>query len=210
MYRTFWDRDGQPLSSQFPSAHGMAAAAATPVPAQNLLFQSPALASQSCGVRKSFAGDSWTSCGTGVRDQLRRTHQNVPQIQTTQAQSSGASREHRAGGQHLPGLQMGKDDTENQLNSSLAHGQFSQFKFSPWQEVSELPAPLSLYWWMEKHLGSFALLLIPPQNLHICLERSSKYSFQGNPSISKFLSLSSLQRPARPWSDPPWALVTLV
>lgn len=111
------------------------------------------------------------------------------------AENTGGS---RGGGQHPPSLKMRENGTENQLNASL----------SPWPvpQPQSCPAPLSLYLWMEKHLGRFALLLIPPGNLHICLERSSKYNFQGNPNISKF---SLCRNPQGPEVTLPWALLTL-
>lgn len=117
-----------------------------------------------------------------------------PQVQTTQAQSSSVSREHRR-------QQSWRSPSTLAENGERLHRKPTQFKFESLASAptSELPAPLNHYLWMEKYLGSFPLLLIPPWNLHICLERSSKYSFQVNPSISKFLSLFAETCKALKW-----------
>lgn len=135
-----------------------------------------------CGVRKSFAGDSWTRCRRRMRDKLGGTHRRSPKFKYPSTELRCEQRAQQAAELEVSIYISWKRAKmiENQLNSSL----------SPWpvpQHQSFLPLNLCLG--MEKHLGSFALLLIPPQNLHICLEKSSKYNFQGTLSISKFLSL---------------------
>lgn len=125
---------------------------------------------------KSLLETHETSCGRGGRNQLRGTHQKVPQVQTSQAQSSGVS---RAGGQHLPLPKMGKDDTENQLNPSL-----EPMASAP---TSELSCPSQSQPTNGKTSGEFCSAPDPPsKSSHLF---RNVFKIQQNPTTSKFLSL---------------------